>query len=503
MADLSNEVVQLSLEASPSSAIELGTIPPRHWEPATSRQRADLAGRARHLASTISGDDQLAVASRFHLESAASLIELPVTHSLNHMTGPVAAVGWAADAWVLGLDPDCSAYLEMLHTMRGFTDDLMRTATDDPGVNSKDVLDAFRAQATTLLAAHEGNTGPLFKPFRDAQEHGNSVSEPIVRDAVGVGLDCIRELANFAAQLAKSAVAASPLPNMPSLYETAILRGTSVAMTPDEIQELGYSILHDTEAETNRLLETVDADELIPPDKVLASFEATYALLDSRLSLITDVRPKSPCIVRAMPDEQASVGPPAFYGPASHENARPGIIYANCKSPMKTWEQLPLVMHESVPGHHLQTAVVDEATHLSPVLRKLYPKAIVEGWGVYAESLSNALQLDISPTERFGLLSCKRWRAARLVVDAGLHAQGWSVDRATDFIVEATRQDRANARREVVRYLAWPGQALSYTVGAEKIRGWVEHRVAGGTTIRDAHTELLNAGYVTLDYLQR
>jgi uncharacterized protein (DUF885 family) len=204
-----------------------------------------------------------------------------------------------------------------------------------------------------------------------------------------------------------------------------------------------------------------------------------------------------------MPPANAAVGPPAYYGPSSSRNNRKGALYVNTEEPSatKSWEILPLAMHEGVPGHHLQLALLDENEQVGALNRWLSVNAFTEGWAVYAETLAPAMQVGTSPEEEFGLLSHQRWRAARLVVEAGLHVHGWSVAEATAFVVKNSSQDETAARREVVRYLAWPGQALGYAVGSQAISRWVKKRRESGESLKSAHGELLGMGSIPLSVL--
>ena len=166
---------------------------------------------------------------------------------------------------------------------------------------------------------------------------------------------------------------------------------------------------------------------------------------------------------------------------------------------------ISLALHEAVPGHHLQHAVADELTDLPPIRRHLGWNAYVEGWGLYAEHLGEELGLYRSAADRYGRLSFDMWRAARLVVDTGIHAFGWDRDRAVAYVEETTGLGHTDVVSEVDRYISWPGQALGYKLGEQTILGLRrEAEIALGPAFRseDLHDVLLRGGPLPLPVLQ-
>ncbi len=161
--------------------------------------------------------------------------------------------------------------------------------------------------------------------------------------------------------------------------------------------------------------------------------------------------------------------------------------------------------HESIPGHHLQLALAQELD-LHPVVGELEVACYGEGWGLYAERLADEMALYSSPLQRLGMLTLDSLRAARLVVDTGLHAMGWTRDEAITFLADHTAQARSNAEAEVDRYIADPGQATSYMIGRleiQRFRRRAEARLGDRFSVREFHDVVLGNGMTPLGELGR
>ena len=165
-----------------------------------------------------------------------------------------------------------------------------------------------------------------------------------------------------------------------------------------------------------------------------------------------------------------------------------------------------LAFHESIPGHHLQIAIAQELDAAPAFIKHVAPSAFVEGWALYSERLADELGLYESPLDRLGMLSFDAWRAARLVVDTGLHAGGWSRQRAVQFMLEHTALAPGNVDNEVDRYIVWPGQALAYKVGQLELlalRAEAQHALGSRFDLGRFHDAVLLGGGVTLGVLRR
>jgi uncharacterized protein (DUF885 family) len=217
--------------------------------------------------------------------------------------------------------------------------------------------------------------------------------------------------------------------------------------------------------------------------------------------------PKAPCeIVRMGPHEEAH-STIAYYRQPAPDGSRPGRYHINTSSPQTKprYEAEALAYHESIPGHHLQIAIGQELPHLPEFRRHLGPTAFFEGWGLYTERLADEMGLYTGDLDRIGVLSYDAWRAARLVVDTGMHALGWPRDRAIAFMHEHTALASNNIANEVDRYIVLPGQALAYKTGQLEIlrlRAEARERLGAGFDIRGFHDTVLGNGALALTALR-
>ncbi len=209
-----------------------------------------------------------------------------------------------------------------------------------------------------------------------------------------------------------------------------------------------------------------------------------------------------------MPDYQAKSSPAAFYEPGAPDVGRAGTFMANTydlKSRPK-WAMEDLTLHEAVPGHHFQIARAQELNNLPKFRRYTFYNAFGEGWALYCESLGDELGLYKDPYSKFGQLSAEMWRAVRLVVDTGIHAQGWTREQAIAFFHDHTGQPELNARVEVDRYIVWPGQALGYKIGEldiKALRTGAEQTLKDRFDEREFHDQVLGAGALPLSVLDQ
>ena len=216
--------------------------------------------------------------------------------------------------------------------------------------------------------------------------------------------------------------------------------------------------------------------------------------------------PRQPCIVKRIEPYEEKDAPIAYYRPAAVDGTRPAAYYVNTYKPetRARYEVEALAFHESVPGHHVQTAIAQELTGLPEFRKHAGVTAFVEGWGMYAEGLADELGLYKGARERLGRLNFAAWRAARLVVDTGIHAMGWSRSKAITFFEENAILAHDNIVNEVDRYIAWPGQALAYKLGEREIRRLrtqAESRLGAKFDVKAFHDLVLGGGAVSLPVL--
>jgi uncharacterized protein (DUF885 family) len=218
--------------------------------------------------------------------------------------------------------------------------------------------------------------------------------------------------------------------------------------------------------------------------------------------------PKADCQVVRMEEHEEKNSTIAYYRQPAADGSRPGRYYINTSEPetRPRYEAEALAYHESIPGHHLQIAIAQELEGIPEFRKNSGVTAFVEGWGLYAERLSEEMDLYSSDLDRVGVLSYDAWRACRLVVDSGMHAMGWTRARAISFMIENTALAENNIVNEVDRYITWPGQALAYKTGQLemlRLRQEASKELGQRFDIKRFHDVLLGSGAVPLKAMRQ
>lgn len=318
----------------------------------------------------------------------------------------------------------------------------------------------------------------------------------------------------------------SATPGGDDAYRLAIRMNTTVAPTAEEVHAFGMADLEAIEAEKDevaRRLGHADRHALVealmadpsnhtddPAEIVRLAQQQTdraYAAAPRYFGRL----PSANCYVKAVEAYREADSPPAFYIPPSMDGSRQAQYYLNTYQPSgrPLHKIAAITFHEATPGHHFQIGIEMELTGL-PAFRILGARmsgaAYAEGWGLYTERLADEMGLYLDERERFGMLEAQSFRAARLVVDSGLHAMGWSRDQAIAFMRERGSLSQVDAEIEVDRYTVWPGQALSYKIGQreiERARAETAERMGDRFSLRAFHDEVLGHGSLPLATLRR
>jgi uncharacterized protein (DUF885 family) len=318
----------------------------------------------------------------------------------------------------------------------------------------------------------------------------------------------------------------STTPGGHDAYALAIRMNTTVAASPEEVHAFGLADLESIEAEKDEIARRLghqDRSALAEalagdPDNHTDDSDALVRLAQDQTDRAYAAAPRyfgrlpsANCIVKAVEPYREQESPPAFYMPPSVDGSRQGQYYINTYQPAE--RQLhkiaAITFHEATPGHHFQIGIEMELMGL-PRFRTLGARmagvAYVEGWGLYTERLADEMGLYADERERHGMLEAQSFRAARLVVDSGLHVMGWTRDQAIEFMHERGSLPPVDAAIEVDRYTVWPGQALSYKLGQreiERARADVAEAMGHRFDLRLFHDEVLGHGTLPLATLRR
>ena len=315
-------------------------------------------------------------------------------------------------------------------------------------------------------------------------------------------------------------------PNGEQLYQTQIRHWTTLELDPAVVHQSGIDELVEIEEERRSIARGAGfgsdtrayRDSLLrDPANIPASQRTLIARAEEDIERAAaaardafGTTPRAGCRVLPVEEYKERDAPFAYYFPPSADSARPGTYYVNTYDlPSRAYSRLAsTTYHEAIPGHHFQIALEVENPHLNRFRRfgsRLVGGAYVEGWGLYAERLADELGLYRNEGERFGMLDAQAWRAARLVVDTGLHALRWTRQQSIDFLLEVGLSE-TDSVIETDRYICWPAQALTYKTGQreiERLRRELSARDGSRFDLKLFHDQLLGHGSLPLATLAR
>jgi uncharacterized protein (DUF885 family) len=313
------------------------------------------------------------------------------------------------------------------------------------------------------------------------------------------------------------------LPNGLETYQYLIRLHTTTDMSIDQIHELGKTevarILKEMEKAKTQMAYTGDIKSFFEhirnsptqmpftqPEQVIKHFDNINLRVADSLAALFNLKPKANFEVRrteAFREASAS----AEYVPGSKDASRSGIFYVPIPdvSHYNKYADEALFLHEAIPGHHYQLSLQQENKQLPAFLHPESLGVFVEGWALYAESLGRELGLYQDPIQYFGMLSMEMHRAIRLVVDTGIHGKGWTREQAIQYSLDHEAESEASIISEIERYMATPGQALSYKIGQLKIqelRSRAKQKLGDKFDIKAFHDQVLNTGSLPLIVLE-
>ena len=306
-------------------------------------------------------------------------------------------------------------------------------------------------------------------------------------------------------------------------YDYAIRLYTTTDMSADEIHNLGLAEVARLRSEMERIKEQVGFSgdlnaffehvRTLPkmmsfndPKQVIDNFNAIHNKMKAKVNALFELQPKTPFEVRRVEAFREKTAA-AHYNPGSLDGTRPGVFYVpipNVKE-YNIFSDEDLFLHEAIPGHHFQISLQQENKELPDFRKTLWYSAYGEGWALYCESLGTELGLYEDPYQYFGMLSAEMHRAIRLVVDTGIHTKGWTREQAIAYSLSNEAEPEYAIISEIERYMANPGQALSYKIGQLKIRelrALAEQELGDAFDIRTFHRIVLESGCIPLALLE-
>jgi uncharacterized protein (DUF885 family) len=311
------------------------------------------------------------------------------------------------------------------------------------------------------------------------------------------------------------------LPEGEQNYANLVRNYTTTSYTPDELHRLGLDLIASLREEYaeigSRVWGTTDVPEIFHrlrtellwdnEDEMVANAVEAIARAEAEAPNWFGRMPKVGCQVRLVDEAERQTSAIAFYQPAPLDGSRPGTYWLNPLGATERSRTLSEVtaFHEAVPGHHYQLTVAAE-TEMHNMRRFAFIEAYLEGWGLYTERLADEMGLYSSDEQRLGMLGLDAMRAARLVVDTGLHAFGWTRQQAVDYLRENTVMTEPEINSEVDRYIEIPGQALAYMVGRleiQRVRGEAAARLGDRFDVRAFHDLVIGLGPVPLSVLDQ
>lgn len=323
--------------------------------------------------------------------------------------------------------------------------------------------------------------------------------------------------------VARTNAGVSEIPQGEACYRGLVKDNTSLDLTADEVHQLGLTMMEQIHAEMRsvgaRALGTSDMGVLVNrlrndaalrfknEDEIMTLSRAALGRARAAMSKYFGRLPKADVLIQPFEPFEAVSMPPAMYRQPTLDGSKPGVFMVNLHRP----DQLPrpdyeaIAFHEAIPGHHLQIALAIERPAAHRITRLFGATAFIEGWGLYSERLADEMGLYSGDIDRLGMLSAQAWRAARLVVDTGMHAKKWPREQAVEYMRKNTAVGENTIQTEVDRYIIMPGQALAYMVGYREItslRAKATAALGSRFDIRAFHDAVLGRGAVTLPMLR-
>jgi uncharacterized protein (DUF885 family) len=449
--------------------------------------------------------------------------EMPV----NHMEGPQTRLADMPLSVPLDSVKHYEDYIARLHQIpRVFlqTEDVLRAGVKDNLMPVRFLIEKVPAQCAGVIAANPFLLPTKKFPAGISLEDQQRLTQLIT---AAVNDEVIPAYKGFAAFIAaeyapqgRSTLSVASLPGGKERYLNDIRSRTTIStLSPEKIHAIG---LHEIERIQGEMLVIAKSQgfadvasfrdslktntKYIPTssEQILGDFRKYIAQMQPKLTDLFGYIPGSPVTVEAIPPFQA--GAATHYQTGTPDGKRPGRVSVATSNFEHRWlvDDEATAYHEGIPGHHMQLSVAQQMTSLPKFRQHAGNSGYTEGWALYSEQLGKEVGFYQDPVSDYGRLSSELFRAVRLVVDTGLHAQGWSRDQVVEFFRKYQPVDEPTIQSETDRYIAWPAQALSYKLGQLKfreLRSRAQQQLGSKFDIRSFHDEMLNGGVLPLDLL--
>jgi uncharacterized protein (DUF885 family) len=308
------------------------------------------------------------------------------------------------------------------------------------------------------------------------------------------------------------------------LYRYLVQSNTTLPVTPEEVHQLGLKEVARITEEFDAVRQQIGFNGTLQQffdymrtspkfqpksrESLQQDFYRLKQAVDAKVPQYFSTVPKAPLVIRPYPPFREKFEAGGSYQQGTADGSRPGTFYFNAYDlpSRSTWEETTLFLHEGEPGHHFQISLAQENEALPPFMRFGGNTAYVEGWALYSETLGYDMGFYKDPYQHFGTLNDEMLRAMRLVVDTGIHAKGWTRDQAINYFLTHSGESKTDATAEVERYIAIPGQALAYKLGAltiQRLRKKAEDELGPKFDIRDFHAQVLMTGALPLQILEQ
>lgn len=428
----------------------------------------------------------------------------------------------------LKTEQDIENYIERLKGISGVLTDLEKTLK--LGIKQGVVMPRNTVmnvpQQVENIISNDFDTNEFLQPLlklKNKKEIQNQAWQIIQEDVNPAFLRFQKFMENEYIPQSRTTYGLSALKNGNAWYDARIQYHTTTNLSAKEIHEIGKQevkrILNEmksirdelkfqgSQEEFHEFLRTDAQFYYTDKEDLLTGYRDICKRIDPELPRFFKTLPRLPYGVKEIPSFTEKSAPTAYYASGSLEARRAGYFFANTYNLQSRpkWEMEALTIHEAVPGHHLQISLAKELENFPEFRDYIFFTAFVEGWALYSESLGEELGLYQDLYSKYGQLTFEMWRAVRLVVDTGIHAFGWSRQEAIDYFVAHSSKSLHDIEVEVDRYIAWPGQALSYKIGELKIKALkqeAQKELGQQFDVREFHNVLLENGSIPLDVLE-